>query len=52
MSILHDFEMLAIDFTQICIQVPADTKVFMYIPLGFKVDKNIVLKLKKNVYSL
>ena len=51
-SILHNFKTLAIDFDQAHNQALIDIKVYMHLPLGFRVGKDKVLKLKKNLYGL
>ena len=52
MSMLHNLETLAIDFTQAYTQAPIDTEVYMHLPPGFETDDDEVLKLKKNLYGL
>ena len=52
MSILHNLETLAIDFTQAHNQAPIDAEVHVHLPPGFETDEDEVLKLKKNLHGL
>ena len=52
LSAIYNFETMAIDFDQAYTQAPINVDVFLHPPPGFNLDKDYVLKLKKNTYGL
>ena len=52
LSRLHDFESLAIGFTEAHPQSPIDENFYLHIPPVFQRDPNLFLKLKKNTHDL